>query len=115
VIDGCDRHVDRRCRLASLLLLSRCERTQLNAFSGLCNPLMTFDAREPISISSAAYGGGVQCSAVQTTHAGLEIDHVAAESMEGLLERFGQGGMGVDVAHQFVNGEIPALCECEFG
>jgi hypothetical protein len=46
---------------------------------------------------------------------GLEIDHVTAESMEGLLERFGQGGMGVDVAHQFVNGEIPALCECEFG
>jgi hypothetical protein len=51
----------------------------------------------------------------QTTHGGLEIDHVAAESMEGLLERFGHGGMGVDVAHQFVNGEIPALCECEFG
>jgi hypothetical protein len=24
---------------------------------------------------------------------GLEIDHVTAESMEGLLERFGQGGI----------------------
>ena len=45
----------------------------------------------------------------------LEIDHVTAESMKGLLERFGQGGMGVDVAHQLVNGEIPALCECELG
>jgi hypothetical protein len=63
---------------------------------------------------------GAMSARVQWAHDGsrraaLEIDHVAAESVEGLLERFGQGGMGVDVAHQFVNGEIPALCECEFG
>jgi hypothetical protein len=41
VIDDCHQLVDRHCRLASPLLLSRSERTQLNAFSGLCNPLAT--------------------------------------------------------------------------
>jgi hypothetical protein len=45
----------------------------------------------------------------------LEVDHLSGQAMKGFLQRLGQRRVGVDVADQFFDGQIPALGQGEFG
>src|SRR5689334_16121902 len=44
---------------------------------------------------------------------GSEVDHVAGQAVDGFLDRFAEGGVGMDVAGDLVDGEVPLLGEGE--
>src|ERR1044072_2030170 len=45
----------------------------------------------------------------------LHVDHVAGEAVGGSLDRLAEGRVGVDVAGDLVNGEVPLLGQRQLG